>query len=175
LALGAGYLLYRRARPPNGGIEIQRSLTIHGPRDDVFRRWHEPETQPLVWSHFAELTNVTPDGARWRVQAPLGRALEWETRIVEDEAPKRVRWEAVDGDVRNEGTVEFRDAPRDFGTELTLRVRLDPPPRPLGGARVLLLPAVGELVLAKALRRFKSLVETGEIPSTERNPNARKD
>ena len=173
VTVAGGYVVYRRWRATNGVVELQRSLTIHRPRDEVFRRWRDPETQPLVWGHFAELTNATTDGARWRVQAPLGQALEWETRIVEDQEAERVRWESMDGDIRNEGTVEFRDAPRDFGTELTLRLRLDPPARPLGGVGLPLLPALGELVVAKALRRFKSLVETGEVPSTEHNPSAR--
>jgi uncharacterized membrane protein len=175
VTLAGGYAAYRRGRLAGGAVEIQRSITVGQPRDEVYRRWRDPETQPLVWNHFAELTNVTADGARWRVEAPLGRALEWETRIVEDEEPERIRWESRDGDLPNEGTVEFRDAPGDLGTEMTLRVRFDPPAGVLGDAAVRLLDDPPKLVLAKALRRFKSLVESGEIPSTERNPSARSD
>jgi uncharacterized membrane protein len=174
-ALAGGYVLYRRRRGASTGVEIQRSLTIQQPRTEVYRRWRDPQTQPLVWGHFAELTNVTPDGARWRVEAPLRRSLEWETRVVEDEEAEHIRWESAGGDLPNEGTVQFRDAPVELGTEITLRVRFDPPAGVLGDAAARLLDAPPKLVLAKALRRFKSLVESGEIPSTERNPSARSD
>ncbi len=174
IALAGGYLLYRRRRRGSERVEIQRSVTIQLPRAEVYQRWRDPGTQPLVWGHFAELTNVTADGARWRVEAPLRRSLEWETRIVEDVEAERIRWESSDGDLPNEGTVEFRDAPGELGTEIMLRVRFDPPGM-LGDAAVRLFDDPPKLVLAKALRRFKSLVETGEIPSTERNPSARSD
>jgi uncharacterized membrane protein len=177
VTVAGGYAAYRRRRPgaASGQVEIQRSLTIQRSRAEVYRSWRDPGTQPLVWGHFAELTDVSSDGARWRVEAPLRRSLEWETRIVEDAEAERVRWESVDGDLPNEGTVEFRDAPGDLGTEITLRVRFDPPAGALGDVAVRLLDDPPKLVLAKTLRRFKSLVESGEIPSTERNPSARSD
>ena len=175
-ALAGAGLLYRGAigsRSVRDAVTIQRSLTIELPRDEVYRRWRDPRNQPLVWGHFAELTNATEEAAHWRVDAPLGRRFEWDTRVVEDREGELLRWESASGNVPNEGAVEFRDAPGDFGTEITLRVRFDPPGGPLGDAAVRVLDDPPKLVLAKALRRFKSLVESGEIPSTDRNPSGR--
>lgn len=163
----------RRTAPRSNWVEIQRSITIHRPRIDVYGEWREPQNQALVWKHFAEITNATDDGAHWRVDAPLGRSLQWETRIVEDHAAELIRWESTGGDLPNEGTVEFRDAPGEYGTEITLRVRFDPPFGPLGDAAARVFDDAPKLVLAKALRRFKSLVEAGEVASTDRNPTAR--
>ena len=171
VTVAGGYVVYRRAAP--GAAEIQRSITVQGPRDAVYGRWRDPETQPVVWSHFAELTNARVDGAHWRLDGPLGRTLEWDTRIVEERDGELVRWDSDGRDLPNAGSVEFRDAPGDLGTEVTLRVRFDPPGALLGDAAVRLLDDPPKLVLAKALRRFKSLVESGEIPSTEHNPSAR--
>ena len=188
LALAGADLLYRgatgychvlgalgidTARGRRGAVQIQRSITVQQPRLDVYRRWRDPETQPPVWSHFATLTNVTDETAHWRVDAPLGRTLEWDTRIVEERNGELIRWQSTSGNLPNEGSVEFRDAPGDWGTELTLRVRFDPPAGPLGAAAVRLFDDPPKLVLAKALRRFKNLVEAREIPSIERNPSAR--
>ena len=175
-ALAGAGLLYRSAtasRARGGAVQIQRSLTIELPREDVYRRWRDPQVQPVVWAHLAEVTNATGEGAHWRVDGPLGRILEWDTRIVEEREGELVRWHSTSGNLANEGTVEFRDALGDFGTEVALRVRFDPPAGPLGDVAVRLLDAPPKLVLAKALRRFKSLVESGEIPSTDRNPSAR--
>ena len=159
---------------PSDAVEIRRSITIQRPRDEVYRRWRDPQSQPRVWSHFAELTNATEQGAHWRFEAPLGRTLGWDARVVDERPGELVAWEAAEGaDLRNEGTVEFRDAPGDWGTEITLRVRFDPPAGLLGDAAARVLDDPPKLVLEKALRRFKSLVETGEIPSTDQNPSAR--
>lgn len=159
--------------PGADAVEIRRSITIRQPRDEVYRRWRDPQSQPLVWSHVAEVTNATDDGAHWRVAAPLGRTFEWDTRLVDDQEGRLIRWESTSGDLRNAGTVEFRDAPGDFGTEVTLDVRLEPPAGRLGEAALRLLDEPPKLVVEKALRRFKSLVEAGEIASTERNPSGR--
>ena len=58
--------------------------------------------------------------------------------------------------------------------QATLRLRLDPPGGALGDAAVRLLGTTPiDLAVDGVLRRFKSLVETGEIPTTERQPAAR--
>ena len=180
LALGGGALLARgatrrrpRGSPLAGAVEIQRSITIQHRPDEVYERWRDPATQALVWEHAAVLSNVTHEGAHWRVPGPFGRTFEWDARIVEERHGELIRWEATGGDVPNEGSAEFRAAPGDHATELTLRVRFDPPAGALGRLAARFFDEPPKLVLAKALRRFKSLVETGEIPSTERNPSAR--
>ena len=158
---------------PAKAVELQRSLTIELPRDEVYRRWRDARSQPEIWGHFAALTDATEAGAHWRVDAPLGRTLEWDTRIVEERDGELIRWESTGGNLPNEGTIELRDAPGDFGTEITLRMRFDPPGGPLGDVATRLFDDPAKLVLAKALRRFKSLVESGEIPSTEHDPSGR--
>jgi hypothetical protein len=44
----------------------------------------------------------------------------------------------------------------------------------LGEVASKLLNVVSGMLTGKALRRFKSLAETGEIPTTEHNPSARR-
>jgi predicted RNA-binding Zn ribbon-like protein len=54
---------------------------------------------------------------------------------------------------------------RDWGTTATLDLRLDAP-----------IPGTATQALAgKAVRRLKALAETGEVPTTDRNPSARPD
>ena len=63
------------------------------------------------------------------------------------------------------GVLSLRDAPDGFGTEVTISVD------PVADAD--LPPLVTSAALFEALHRFKSLVETGEIPTLDRNPHAR--
>ena len=152
----AARVALKRARRTTGPVELQRSITVQLPRDEVYRRWRDRTVQPIVWSHFPE-------------------AIEWQAHVVEERENEIVRWQSSLGDLPSSGSVEFRDAPGDFGTEVTVRVLFEPLGDQVGDALAQLLTSGPKLALAKALRRFKSLVETGEIPSTARNPSARRD
>jgi hypothetical protein len=63
------------------------------------------------------------------------------------------------------GTLVAHPAPRSLGSEVTLTVEAE-------GDAALPDPVTGA-VLFEALHRLKSLIETGEIPTLDRNPHAR--
>ena len=113
----------------------------------------------------------------WEVNGPLGRAYEWDSEPVADQPGDGIGWRSSpDAAIWNEGSVRFSPAPADRGTVATLRLRFDPPGGVLGDAAVGLLGHKPlDLAADGVLRRFKSLVETGEIPTTERQPAARAD
>ena len=96
---------------------------------------------------------------------------------MDDRPGEGIGWRSLPGaTVSNEGSVRFRPASADRGAVATLRFRFDPPGGALGDAAVKLLGTTPlDLAADGALRRFKSLVETGEIPTTERQPAARAD
>ena len=165
-ALGGGALLRRAAsRRP---VELERSVSIGKAAEELHRLWREPGTLGRVMGDFADVAPAGDGRHRWSLRGPLGRSLEWETEIVEDRPGELVRWQAVEGSgPRAEGAVRFRPAPGDWGTEVTLELRFDAPPGLRGGG------LAQKVLPGKVLRRFKSLAETGEIPTTEHNPSAR--
>lgn len=154
--------------------DVTRSITIGQPADELYDRWSDPETLARVVGPVAEVTEAGEDRLRWSVDGPLGRGLEWETKTIDERPGELLRWESVEGaSITAEGSVRFRPAPGDKGTEVTLGMRFDPPGGAVGGTVLDRLGFVPETLVHEALRRFKSLVETGEIPSIERNPSAR--
>lgn len=153
--------------------EIERSITIGESADELHRFWREPQHLSRIVGHVAKITDAGEDRQHWVVPLPLG-GIAWNTQVVEECPGEFLRWESLAGaELPNEGAVHFRSAPGDRGTEVTLRVRFDPPGGVLGDAAVTLLDPGLSLLAGTALRRFKSLVETGEIPTLERNPSAR--
>ena len=155
-------------------MEVERSITVEKSADQLYRLWREPQTLTQVMGHVGEVSATSEGRSRWVARAPLGRRLEWETRVVEDRPGEILRWESLPGaTVRNEGSVRFRPAEGDRGTVVTLRIRFDPPGGRLGDAAAHLLGVVPRTLVGTALRRFKSLAETGEIPTTEHNPSTR--
>lgn len=153
---------------------VSRSITVGRPADELYEAWRDSEQFSQVMGHFAEVTSPDEDRYRWTVHGPRGRDVSWETRIVEAEPGEFLRWETPAGaTVPNEGSVRFRPAPGDRGTEGTLSLDFDPPGGAVGNAALERLDIVPKTLTGTALDRFKSLVETGEIPTLEGNPSAR--
>ncbi|HEY0792043.1 MAG TPA: SRPBCC family protein [Chthoniobacterales bacterium] len=156
--------------------DVERSLTIERPASELYQRWRDPQTLAQVMAHFAEVRSVGNGQTHWHVQGPAGRSLEWTATTVEDRPGEVLRWQSLPGsDLVNEGSVRFQPAPADRGTVVTLRFSFDPADGNLSGAVLKRLDVVPSLLAGKALRRFKSLVETGEIPTTVGQSAARAD
>jgi uncharacterized membrane protein len=157
--------------------QVERSITIGETADVLAQRWRDPQTLPQVMAGFATVRASGEGRQHWRVEGPLGRAYEWDTEPVDDGAGKSIGWRSLPGaPMSNDGFIRFRPAPADRGTVATLHLRFNPPGGLLGDAVVTLLRhrPLG-LAAEGVLRRFKSLVETGEIPTTDRQPAARAD
>ncbi|WP_439628587.1 SRPBCC family protein [Gemmata sp.] len=161
-----------------GPVEVRRSITVDRPADELYRLWRDPQTPARVFGSFADVAPVDPTRARWTVRLPLGRTLTWETSVTEDRPGKVIRWESTEGEpVRNSGEITFGPSlsPLEKGTVVTLRVQFEPPGGAAGAGLVKLLGIVPDQLAGKSLKYFRSLAETGEIPTTDRQPAARPD
>jgi len=157
-----------------GATEARRSVTVGKPPEELYEIWRDPDRLTRIVGSFAEISSAHGDRIRWTVDGPRGREIAWETSYVEAEPGETLRWETPpDAMVPNEGTLSFRPAPGDRGTVVTLSVGFDPPGGTLGNAAFKRLDVVPEALVGRALTRFKSLAETGEIPTLEGNPSGR--
>jgi uncharacterized membrane protein len=156
--------------------EVERSITIGKTADELRRSWLDPRTLPQVMARFATVHPAGEGRMHWKVEGPLGHAYEWDAETL-DRPGADIGWRALpDAAIKNEGSVRFQPAPAGRGTVVTMRVRFDPPGGALGEGLLKLLGSTPlRLVADAALRRFKNLVETGEIPTTVRQPAARAD
>ncbi|MBV8575077.1 MAG: SRPBCC family protein [Acetobacteraceae bacterium] len=157
--------------------KVERSITIGGSPDELRQCWLDPRTLPQVMAGFATVRAIGDGRMHWKVEGPLGRAYEWDSETVDDRPGEGIGWRSSpNATIWNEGSVRFSSAPADRGTVATLRFRFEPPGGVLGDAAVELLGHTPlNLAADGVLRRFKSLVETGEIPTTEHQPAARAD
>lgn len=166
----------RRKSTHPGEPKVERSITIGKSADELYGRLRDPTTLPRIMARFATVKPTGDGRMHWTVKGRLGRTYEWETEPVND-AGRGFGWRALPGaGIPNEGSVRFSPAPADRGTVVTLRLSFDPPNGVLGEAATRLLGSRPlDLAVDGALRRFQSLAETGEIPTTERQPAARAD
>jgi uncharacterized membrane protein len=157
--------------------EVASSIIIERPADELYRAWRDPATLPRVMGFLADIRPSEDGRSEWRADGPLGRRYTWTMQITDERPGELIRASSSDGAALvTESEVRFRAAPGGRGTVATLRVRFDPPGGMLGDVAARFLDGVVPKEMAsKALRYFKSLVLTGEIPTTDRQPAARFD
>jgi uncharacterized membrane protein len=165
----AGWLAVRETRRRFGVIpfarpvEVEQSITIARSIVDLYTTWRELKTLPLALRHLESITPVSDDQSHWTMRDPKGRRWAWRTVIDSAKNNEHITWRSVEGDLESVGAVYFRRAPGGRGTELKVRLRYTAP----GGW---LLGGTPKETLREELRRFKALMETGEIPTTEGPP-----
>ena len=168
------------ANTGESGIEIsshsphvEKSITIGRTPDELYKFWRDAQNLVLIHGHFAEITPVNAKTTHWRVKGLL-QHFEWDSVLTVQDPGKQISWMSLPGTrLPNEGTIMFRPASGGKGTEVKLTQRFEPPLSPLSSAVAKAFRLVPGAITDKALRRFKSLVETGEIPTLEHNPSAR--
>jgi uncharacterized membrane protein len=165
---------HHEAGTSESAFEVVRSLTIEKPIYELYRLWREPESFSQIMGDIADVTAVNNDRQHWLLHVPFKKRLEWDTRLVESQPDTLLRWKTLAGaPLPHEGSVSFRPAPKDWGTEVTLCFRFELPAGKSGSRSVKPLNMATPLLAEKVLRRYKSLAETGEISTLKRNPAAR--
>jgi uncharacterized membrane protein len=107
------------------------------------------------------------------VHAPLGTTVEWTAQIVEDRPNELISWRSTDdAKVSNAGTVRFTKAPGGRGTEVHLELRYDPPAGAVGATIAKLMGQEPSQQVDGDLRRFKQVMETGEVVHSDASIHA---
>jgi uncharacterized membrane protein len=157
--------------PGHGGILVEKTVAINRSAEELYRFWHDLENLPSVMSHL-ERVQVTGDSrSHWVAKAPAGTTVEWDAETIRDHENHLIAWRSLDGStVENSGSVRFQPATGGRGTEVKVIFEYKPPAGALGATIAKLLGEEPSLQVEADLRRFKQLMETGEIPTTEGQP-----
>lgn len=154
------------------GVKVVRAVTIMGPARPLFEFWRNLENVARVIKHPVTITRLSDTESHWSVSAPPGdRRVEWDAEIFNEEPDRLIAWRSREGaDIPNAGSVRFEPAPGDEGTEVTVALEYDPPGGTIGALLAKLSGEEPAQQVEEALRRFKALMEAGEIPTTEGQP-----
>lgn len=190
LGLEAAYMLYRGAtghcvfyqlldinRADEGGIKVQRVVTINRPRDELFRIWRNFENLPRFMTHLQRVDVDESTGgrrSRWVAKAPLGREVEWDSEVTEERENEYIAWHSLPGSiVESTGSVQFTDDLAGRGTIVSVSMEYHPLAGSMGAAIARLLGEEPAVQVREDLRHFKQFMETGEIASVEGQPSGR--
>lgn len=156
---------------------VQRTLTIGKPADELYRAWRDPKHVSALMGHIARVEGAGNGRFRWTATLPTlstKRELSWTTSVTADRPNELVAWRTEpNAPFMHEGSVRFRKAPGDLGTEVTLTMTFGSEDSALRKLTESYLRSIPRTLEESILRRCKSLCETGEIPSLEHNPSAR--
>lgn len=145
---------------------ITASLTIGRPRQELYDFWRQLENLPQFMRHLDSVTKLDDRRSHWVGKSPVGR-IEWDAEIINEREGYSLSWASLPGSrIHNAGTVSFEDDPAGRGT--VVRVEMEASPgNSLGRAVGRVLSSVTERQVHEDLRRFKNLMEAGEIPTTD--------
>jgi uncharacterized membrane protein len=163
----------RPSIPSGKGIKIERAITVGLPAPEVYTFWRRLENLPRFLHHIESVTQTDDRHSHWEVKAPRGKVVKWDAEIIEERSNEMFSWRSLPGsDVDNAGSVWFIPAPGGRGTVVKISLKYAPPAGRLGAVVAKLWGRDAETEIAEDLYRFKSLLEAGEIPTTQGQPRA---
>jgi uncharacterized membrane protein len=157
------------------GVNVEASITIYRPQQEVYAYWRSLENLPKFMDHLVEVREIDGRRSHWVAKGPLGVHVEWDAEIIKDVPPELISWKTVnDADVVSAGSVWFTQAPGDHGTEVRVKLQYDPPAGKLGATVAWILGEDPQHAIEEDLRRFKQLLETGEVSTAPRRRSSSK-
>ena len=155
----------------DSGDLIGRTVTINAPRQALYAFWRDFRNLPLFMENIESVHVFDERRSHWVVKGPADSTVEWDAVIVEDVPGESIAWSTTDeAEVPNSGRIEFHDTTNGRGTQVTVNIVYDPPVGKLGKAVAKLFGREPTIQARQDLRRFKQLMETGEIPTSAMNP-----
>jgi uncharacterized membrane protein len=151
-------------------IPVKATTTVRAPREQVYSYWRDFANFPSFMAHVESVEPREYGRQHWVAKAPLG-TVEWDAEIVQDLPGELIAWRSVKGsDIDHTGSVRFMDAPGGRGTEIHVDMRVAAPAGRIGLTVAKLLGEEPTMQVKDDLRRFKQIMETGEIVRSEGSP-----
>ena len=149
-----------------------RAVMINRPRQELYAFWRDFRNLPRFMENVKSVELLEPGRSSWLVAGPMDSEIELVSEIVEDRPGDYIAWRSLaESDIDHEGWIEFRDNPFGRGTEVRVFISYDPPAGALGKVVAKVMQREPRVQARRELRRFKQLMETGEI-STSKAPDA---
>jgi uncharacterized membrane protein len=149
-------------------VRSERVITVNRPVEQVYTYWRNFENFPRFMRNLSSVEVREGGRSRWRAVGPAGVPVVWDAQIVDDVENELIAWRSVEGStVENRGTVHFRRAPGARGTEVRVRLEYMLPAGALGRSVAWLFGKDPDQQVHEDLRRFKQILETGEVPLSD--------
>lgn len=151
--------------PLNRTVHFRESITINRSPEDLYSFWRDFKNLPRFMQSIVAVKELDDRHSRWQARGPFNKEFHWEAEILEERKNEIIKWRTIEinSNLEHEGVFSLRRAPGNRGTILSLDCRWTPPGGVFGAATAKLLPEDPGRQVSEDLRRFRQLMEAGEI------------
>jgi uncharacterized membrane protein len=161
-----------KSLPYGQGIKVRHSVTVNKSPEELYSFWRGLENLPRFMNHLESVEWLDNNRTHWKVKAPAGMTVQWDAEIISDTPGEMIGWRSLPGaQVDNAGSVRFERAPGGRGTIVRVQLQYNPPGGKAGSLIARLFGEEPEQQLREDLRRFKQIIEAGELPTTNGQPS----
>ncbi len=159
--------------PYGYGIRMKKSVTVNRPAEDLYSYWRKIENLRQLFPNVVDVRLIDKTRSVWKLRGPRGVELTWTAEITVDREGEMIGWRSVGrADLDNAGYIRFDRATGGRGTKVTAALQYNPPAGKLGAFVSTLLGEKPSHQIEEALRKFKQLMEAGEIATTQAKPRS---
>jgi len=152
--------------------EVVNTFAINCTPETAYRYWRDFANLPRFMRHLDSVRVLDGNRTEWTALGPLDMKIRWTAELTEDRQNERIAWRSLPGSqVETNGSVEFRPGSNGRGTLVTARVEFVPPAGSVGRAFAAIVGKDPQFTVREDLRRFKALIEAGEVPTTVGQPH----
>jgi len=146
------------------GIHAKGSCVVNRAPEEVYAFWRNFQNLPRFMRHVESVQELGDGRSHWKVKGPAGMDVEWDATIIADVPNEVITWRSLENsDVDNAGAVRFERAPGGRGTIVKVNLEYNPTAGALGAMVAKLFGEEPEQQLDDDLRRFKQVMEVGEV------------
>jgi len=158
-----------------GSLQLTKALAVNASAELCYAAWRDFENLPRFMHHLEAVQVTGETRTHWVARGPGGYRVAWDAETTSDIPGKSIAWRSLPGAlVRNQGSVSFEPAPANRGTLVRVNLQYRPPAGAAGSVIAKLFGEEPQLQIPEDLRRFKRLVETGEVPTIDGQPHGRR-
>lgn len=168
LAGGGIALAGAKARPYLRPFSARASILLNCSPGEAFQRWQKFEEFPRFMRHVQSVKNLGDGRYRWVAVGPADIPVQWDAQVATIRENELIEWHTLpNSQITVNGRVEFEQEPEERGTAIHVEIQFSPPAGRLGYAVTSLFGKDPGFIMLQDLRRFKALLEAGEVPTTE--------
>jgi uncharacterized membrane protein len=168
----------RQREAPRANVReplVEHSVVVGKSAQECYAFWRDVSNLSKFSPMLESVEALDDRRSHWVLKGPAGKRLEWDSEITADRPGELLAWHSLQGsDVMHAGVVRFAPAPAGRGTYVTVTMHYQSPGGAIGTGFAKLLGNDPNSQVREDLRRFKSIVETGEVPTTRGQPSGRR-
>jgi uncharacterized membrane protein len=154
-------------------VFVERAVTINRSPEECYRFWRDFENLPRFMPHLKSVRTTGENRTHW-IAGVGAKEFSWDAEVTADTPGQCISWHSLEGaDVDHAGSVRFERAPGERGTIVRVQMHYAPPAAEAGAMVAKIMGQDPEQEIYRSLRRFKQVMETGDVVTTEGQPAGR--